>query len=99
MELNALQTYSNVKCGTLNFTTEQYIYLVVAYFAHKDRGKCRCWNAKKKRKKEKKKLMDHHNKAQIYLLLLCWDRTFVFCVTDSSVLVCSKAASVPKQIT
>ena len=54
MELNALQTYSSVKCGTLNFTTEQYIYLVVAYFAHKDRGKCRCWNAKKKERKKKR---------------------------------------------
>jgi hypothetical protein len=35
----------------------------------------------------KKKLMDRYNKAQIYLLLLLWDRTFVFCETFSKDIV------------
>jgi len=41
----------------------------------------------KKKKKKKKKLMDRYNKAQIYLLLLRWDRAFVFCGTFSKDIV------------
>lgn len=34
--------------------------------------------------------MDRYNKAQIYLLLLSWDRAFVFCETFSNDIVWGK---------
>ena len=36
---------------------------------------------------KKGKLMDRYNKAQIYLLLLSWNRAFVFCETFSNDIV------------